>query len=148
MLVHKILTINATPDIIFGYWADFNNFQEFIPIIERIDVINDRLSRWAIRTPVGRSITFESLITVFEPGQRLVWESSHTNGYAKGDVLLADLGDQTRVELKFEYKLHKGWMQNLSRLAGHFGFPSVAFDHGLARIKEKIEADADSWCSN
>ena len=141
MIIHKILTIKATPDRVFSYWADFNNFQEFIPIIERIDVINERLSRWDIHTPIGRSISFESLITVFEPGQRLVWESSHANGYAKGDVQLADLGEQTRVELKFEYELHKRWMQNLSRLARHFGFPSVAFDHGLARIKEEIEYD-------
>lgn len=102
-------------------------------------MLDDKRSRWIIHAPLNHKIAFESLITTFEPGKNLVWESSHTDGHARGELKLTELGENTRVELDFEYTLHRGWMQNIARLVSHFGFPSLAFDHGLARIKEQIE---------
>lgn len=139
MLLHKNLTINASAQEVFDYWADFRNFQQYIPIIERIDILDDRRSRWIIHAPLGHNVTFESLITTFEPGKNLVWESRHADGFARGDLRLTEQGEHTRVDLVFEYDLYRGWMQNIARLVSHFGFPSLAFDHGLARIKEEIE---------
>jgi len=139
MLLHKNLTINASALEVFDYWADFRNFQQYIPIIERIDLLDDRRSRWVIRTPLSHKVTFESLITTFEPGKNLVWESRHAGGFARGELSLTELGENTRVDLDFEYSLNRRWMQNIARLVSHFGFPSLAFDHGLARIKEQIE---------
>ena len=141
VLLHKSLTVNASPEEIFNYWSDFRNFQQFIPMIESIEILDDKRSRWKIHAPLGHKVVFESLITTFEPGENLVWESDHADGFAKGNLKLAALGKSTRVELDFEYSLHRGWMQNIARLVSHFGFPSLAFDHGLARIKEKIEKD-------
>ena len=139
MLLHKNLTINASAQEVFDYWADFRNFQQYIPIIERIDILDDRRSRWVIYAPLSHKVTFESLITTFEPGKNLVWESRHADGFARGDLRLTESGKNTHVELDFEYTLYRGWMRNIARLVSHFGFPSLAFDHGLARIKEQIE---------
>jgi uncharacterized membrane protein len=139
MLLHKKLTINATPQQVFDYWADFRHFQQFIPVIERIDILDERRSRWVIHAPLSHRVIFESLITTFEPDKNLVWESRHADGFARGELRLTESGDNTQVELDFEYKLHRGWMRNVARLVSHFGFPSHAFDHGLARIKEQIE---------
>ena len=141
MLLHKNLTINASVQEVFDYWADFRNFQQYIPIIERIDILDDRRSRWVIRAPLSHKVTFESLITTFEPGKNLVWESRHADGFARGDLRLIESGENTHVELDFEYTLYRGWMRNIARLVSHFGFPSLAFDHGLARIKEQIEKE-------
>ena len=141
VLLHKKLTINAPAQQVFAYWADFRNFQQFIPMIESIEILDDKHSRWKIHAPLGHKVVFESLITTFEPGKNLVWESHHADGFARGDLRLTALGESTRVELDFEYNLHRGWMQNIARLVSHFGFPSLAFDHGLAHIKEKIEKD-------
>ena len=141
MVLHKKLTINAPAQQVFAYWADFRNFQQFIPLIETIDILDDKRSRWVVHAPLGHKVIFESLITTFEPGKNLVWESSHVDGFARGQLRLFELGENTRVELDFEYSLHRHWMQNIARLVSHFGFPSLAFDHGLARIKEKIEKE-------
>lgn len=138
---HKRLTIKAPPQKVFTYWADFRNFQEFIPIIDSIEILNDKKSRWIISAPLGYEVAFESLITTFEPDSNLVWESIHADGNARGELRLTEQGDSTRIELYFEYRLYRNWMQNIARLVSHFGFPSLAFDHGLARIKEKIEED-------
>ena len=141
MLLHKTITINASAQQVFDFWADFRNFQQFIPIIKSIEILDDRHSRWIIHAPLSHKVSFESLITTFEPGQTLVWESSHADGFARGELRLFELDNMTRVELDFEYKLHRHWMQKIAGLVSHFGFPSIAFDHGLARIKETIEKD-------
>ncbi|MCG6938644.1 MAG: SRPBCC family protein [Gammaproteobacteria bacterium] len=141
MVLHKELTINAPAQQVFAYWADFRNFQQFISMIETIEVLDDKRSRWVIHAPLGHKVVFESLITTFEPNKNLVWESSHADAFARGDLRLVEQGESTRVELDFEYNLYPHWMQNIARLVNRFGFPSLAFDHGLARIKEKIEKD-------
>ncbi len=139
--LHKKLTINAPAKKVFDFWADFRNFQEFIPVIDSIEILDDKQSRWVIHAPLGHKVTFESLITTFEPGSHLIWESSHADGHATGDLKLTERGETTRVDLNYEYCLRIDWMQNIARLVSHFGFPSLTFDHGLARIKEKIEKD-------
>ena len=139
MVLHKKLTIKAPAQQVFAYWADFRNFQQFIPMIESIEILDDKRSRWAIHAPLGHEVLFESLITTFEPGKNLVWQSEHADGHARGDLRLTSLGESTHVELDFEYSLHRSWMQNIAQLVSHFGFPSLAFDHGLARIKQQIE---------
>ena len=144
VLLHKNLTINASPQRIFAYWADFRNFQQFIPMIESIELLDDKRSRWKIHAPLGHKVVFESLITTFEPGKNLVWESAHADGHARGNLRLTALGKSTQVEIDFEYCLHRNWMQNIARLVSHFGFPSLTFDHGLARIKEKIEKEVNA----
>ena len=141
MLLKKKLTINASAQQVFDYWADFRHFQQFIPIIKSIEILDDRRSRWLIHAPLGHNVSFESLITTFEPGKTLIWESSHADGFARGELRLFERDNKTRVELDFEYKLHRLWMQKIAGLVSHFGFPSLAFDHGLAGIKEKIEKD-------
>jgi len=141
MLLHKQITINASTQQVFGYWADFRHFQKFVPIIEHIDILDDRRSHWIIHTPMGHKVVFESVITTFEPGKILTWVSHHADGHARGEIRLTESGGSTQVELNFEYNLHRSWMQKVATMVGHFGFPSLAFDHGLKQIKEKIEQD-------
>jgi len=139
MKLHKKLMINASAQQVFDYWADFRHFQDYIPVIDSIEVLDDKRSRWVIHVPLGHRVHFESVITTSVPGKRLVWVSHHTDGHARGELTLKQADKSTRVELDFEYSLHRSWMQNIAHLVSHFGFPSLAFDHGLRQIKEKIE---------
>ena len=141
MILHKKITINAPAKQVFSYWANFQNFQQLVSIIESIEILDEKKSRWKILAPMGHNIYFQSLITRFKAGKYLSWESHHNDGYACGELRLSASGDYTLVELDFEYNLYQPWMQNIARIVSHFGFPSRAFDHGLLRIKEKIERE-------
>lgn len=139
--LHKSLSIDAPAQKVFEFWSNFANFQEFIAIIDRIDVLDHKTSRWIIRAPLGYEISFTSTIVELERDKRLVWESVHDYGSARGELALTESGGRTRVELDFEYSLRHTWMQAVARLLNRHGFPSRAFDHGLERIKRKIERD-------
>jgi len=137
--LNKHISINATARKVFEFWADFRNFQQFIPIIKSIEILDDKRSRWIIHAPLGHSVKFDSFITEYKPGEVLAWESRHPDGYAKGRVVLSEHNGATQVELDYEYLLQVAWMQKIAHIVKRFGFPSVAFDHGLERIKDKIE---------
>ena len=139
--LHKNLSIDAPARQVFDFWSNFTNFQEHISIIDHIDVLDERTSHWIIRAPLGHEITFTSTIVELETDKHLVWESVHHNGNARGEITLTEIEGRTRVELDFEYSLHHRWMQNVARLLYLHGFPSQAFDHGLERIRRKIERD-------
>jgi uncharacterized membrane protein len=140
--LHKCLNIDAPARQVFDFWSNFANFQEFIAVIDRIDVHDDRTSRWIIRAPLGHEVSFTSTIVELEADKRLVWESVHHNGNARGELTLTETDGRTRVELDFEYSLRQNWMQSVARSLNRHGFPSRAFDHGLERIKRKIEQEA------
>jgi uncharacterized membrane protein len=146
--LHKYLTVDVSARQVFEFWSNFANFQEFISIIDRIDVIDDRTSRWIIRAPLGHEITFTSTIVELEADKHLVWESVHHNGTARGELTLTEADGRTRVELDFEYSLRHDWMQRVARLLNRHGFPSRAFDHGLERIRRKIEREAEKSVSD
>jgi uncharacterized membrane protein len=139
--LHKSLSIDAPARLVFDFWSNFANFQQFIAVIDRIDVLDERTSRWIIRAPLGHEIAFTSTIVELEADKRLVWESVHHNGNARGELTLTELDGRTSVELDFEYNLRHDWMQGIARVLARHGFPSRAFDHGLERIKRKIERD-------
>jgi uncharacterized membrane protein len=139
--LHKHLSIDAPARQVFEFWSNFANFQEFISMIDRIDVLDDITSHWIIRAPLGHEIIFTSTIVELEADKRLVWESVHHSGNARGELTLTQIGGRTRVELDFEYTLRHGWMLRVARLLSRHGFPSRAFDHGLERIRRKIEQE-------
>jgi len=140
--LHKNLSIDAPAKQVFEFWSNFANFQEFISVIDRIDVLDDKTSRWIISAPMGHEITFTSTIVELEPDERLVWESVHHSGRASGTITFTESGGRTRVELDFEYSLRHHWMQRVAQLLSRHDFPSHSFDHGLDRIKQKIEQEA------
>ena len=140
--LHKHLSIDAPARRVFDFWSNFANFQEFISVIDRIDVLDDKTSRWIIRAPLGHEITFTSTIVELEANRRLVWESVHHSGSARGELTLTETDGRTRVELDFEYSLRHHWMQRVAQLLSRHDFPSHSFDHGLDRIKQKIEQEA------
>ncbi len=39
-------------------------------------------------TLLGHKVLFESLITTFEPGKKLVWEARHADGYTREGTLM------------------------------------------------------------
>jgi hypothetical protein len=84
------------------------------------------------------------VITTFEPNSTIAWESRHNNGFARGEIKLYEQHERTHVILEFEYHLYRPRLQSIARVVSHLGFPSLTFDHGLGRIKEKIEADVNA----
>ncbi len=137
--VHKTITIDAPPSRVFDFWADFRNFPKFIPLIDSVEVLDERHSRWTVKAPLGKTVEFDSRITVLRPNERLCWETRHALGISHGSLRFSEEGAATRVDCDFDYAVKPFWLRRLARLMSELGFPSRAFDEGLRRIKHEIE---------
>lgn len=137
--LHKKLKVNAAPDEVFSCWMKYPEFQDFIPAIESIELLDDKRSRWTVNTPLHKTVSFESRITGVEPGKSLAWESSHPEVSSSGRVQLVPHGDGTEVTLTLSFDFSHEWVSDLADMLAHFGFPSHAIDQGLELIKAHIE---------
>jgi uncharacterized membrane protein len=135
----KTLYIKAPVNAVFGFWSDFRNFPDFIWLIERVSILDETRSRWVVKAPMGKKVEFDSQITKLVEDESIVWRSSHYAVDSQGEITFSDNDDETRVQLVFSYSIKLRWVHKLAKAMNRLGFPSVTFDEGLKRIKNKIE---------
>jgi uncharacterized membrane protein len=70
------LTIDRPRQDLYDFWRDLTNLPAFMENIERIDVVDARLSHWIVEAPAGQTVEWDSIITEDRPGQRIAWEST------------------------------------------------------------------------
>ena len=71
----ETVTIDRPAEELFSYWRDVQNLAGFMENIESIERIDDRRSRWTVKAPGDRTVSWESLITNEEPGRSISWRS-------------------------------------------------------------------------
>lgn len=137
--VRTAVTIDAEPERVYAFWSDLENFKTFIPALADVRMLDDLHSCWVVRAPLGYEIRFDSRIVERRPPERLVWETRHHAGTARGELTFSGDGRGTRVDVDFSYSLANPWLRRLARAMRGFHFPEHAFEVGLRRIKERIE---------
>ena len=88
---------------------------------------------------MGKTVEFESQITKLVDNKCIVWHSRHYAVDSQGEITFNDREGETRVQLVFSYTIKLRWVHKLAKVMNRLGFPSVTFDEGLRRIKNKIE---------
>lgn len=134
------VTIEAAVERVFAFWSDLESFPCFIPALAAVRRLDEKRSRWVIRAPLDYEIHFDSTIVENAPPARLVWETRHSAGQARGELTFREDGTHTRVDLVFRYALHSDWLQPLARLMHRLGFPARTLEAGLVQIKRQIES--------
>jgi uncharacterized membrane protein len=86
----EAVTIGRPPDELYAFWRDVNNLPKFVENLASIEKIDDVRSRWTVKAPGGKTVSWESVITDDRPGKGLSWQS------AEG----ADLPNRGKVEFK------------------------------------------------
>jgi uncharacterized membrane protein len=89
-LVAEAVTINRSPDELYRFWQDPTNLVRVMDNICAIEPIDDRRSRWTVKAPAGKEVSWESVITNDVPGQEITWQS----------VEGADIANNGRIEFR------------------------------------------------
>lgn len=87
-LLAEAVTINRRPQELYDFWRDPENLASVMENIAAIERIDDRRSRWTVKAPAGKEVSWESVITEDVPGEAITWQS------AEG----ADIANSGRVE--------------------------------------------------
>lgn len=89
-LLAEVVTINAPAQELYAFWRDTPRLAEVLENVVSIEAIDANRSRWTVKAPAGREVSWESVITDDQPGSSISWQS------AEG----ADVANSGRVEFK------------------------------------------------
>jgi uncharacterized membrane protein len=74
-LVGRTVTINKPRAELYAYWRDFSKLASFMDNVERIDLLDERRSRWVVKAPGEGTVEWIAAITDEKDGEYIAWAS-------------------------------------------------------------------------
>jgi uncharacterized membrane protein len=105
-LLGNTVTIGRPRQELYDVWRDFTQFPRFMENVETVEKLDDRLSRWTIKAPVGSAVELVTRITEENPGESIAWEAEPESDIkTEGGVEFLDAGPArgTMVRLTLRY---------------------------------------------
>lgn len=140
--VERSVTINRPVAEVYRFWHDFENLPHFMSHLESVKNLTAGRSRWTVRGPAGRDITWEAEIVGDIENEMISWCSLEdadipNAGSVRFEALPNSQGTVVRVSLK--YSPPGGRLGAVvARLFGEEPHQQVADD--LRRFKQLMEA--------
>jgi len=86
-LVSASVIVGKSPQECYDFWRDPTNMTRISPMVESVTVVDERTSRWLIRSPLGNKIEWDCKITGETRGQRISWRSVDGGGLYHAGVV-------------------------------------------------------------
>jgi uncharacterized membrane protein len=137
----KSIIVDRTPEELYRYWRNLENLPNFVEILESVEVLDQKHSRWTILAPAGVRMTWDAEITIDRENEMIGWvaaagSSVETAGYVRFERAPGGRGTVVRVAL--EYNPPGGKIgAAVSSLLGKR--PSVHIEEALRRFKQLME---------
>jgi uncharacterized membrane protein len=100
--------INKSPEELYAFWRNFENFPQFMTHLESVRKIDDMRSHWVAKAPkiYGGQVEWDAEVTADEPNSRIAWRALpgsdvEHRGSVKFQRALGDRGTTVRVELEY-----------------------------------------------
>lgn len=140
-LVSDAVTVGKPADDLYAIWRDLAGLPRLMTHLERVEVLDERRSRWTVKAPAGASVSWDAELTADEPGRRIAWQSlPGATIENSGEVVFRPApGDRgTEVVVRLAYKAPGGTTGAvLARIAGQE--PSQQLRDDLMRFKREQE---------
>ena len=139
--IERAFTILAPAQELYARWRDLASLPAIMTHLERVEVIDERRSRWTAKGPANLRATWEAEIIEDEPSRRIAWRSVSGSVPNAGSVRFREApGDRgTELHLEMEWAPPGGALG--SSLAHFIGDdPGLMVNNDLRRFKATIEA--------
>lgn len=139
--VERAITINRSPEEVYGAWRRFETLPTFMNHLESVQVTGDRTSHWTAKGPAGRKVEWDAEITEDRPNEAIAWRSLpgatvQSSGSVRFDS--APRGGGTEVRVKLDYSPPGGELgATVARLFGEE--PAQQLREDLLRFKQVME---------
>lgn len=138
--VTKTITVNRTPDEVFRFWRNFENFPRFMAHLESVTVDGPR-SHWRAKAPAGMTASWDAEIISEREGELIAWRSLEgadipNSGTVRFKAAPGDRGTEIHVELHYDPP-GKRLGALVAKLFGEE--PSQQIDGDLRRFKQVME---------
>lgn len=97
-LLAETVTINRPARELYDFWRDPTNLAMVMDNIQAIERIDDQRSRWTVKAPAGRTVSWESVVTSEVPGELITWQSAPGADVANsGRIEFRDVGERGTI---------------------------------------------------
>jgi uncharacterized membrane protein len=100
--------INKSPEELYTFWRNFENFPQFMSHLESVKKIDDTRSHWVAKAPklYGGSVEWDAEVVADEPNSRIAWRTAPDSdvihqGSVKFERAPGNRGTIVRVELNY-----------------------------------------------
>jgi uncharacterized membrane protein len=137
--IQKTLFIEAPPDQVYEFWADYENFPLFMSNVREVRDLGGGRSHWVVRGPGGVPIEWDAVLTEQVPGEILAWRSRPGSMLENaGAIRFRPEGQGTRVDLRLCYSPPIGGAgRAVAQLLG--ADPRAKLNEDLGRLKSLLE---------
>jgi uncharacterized membrane protein len=137
--VQKTITIDAPVEEVLRFWSTMTTFPRFMAHLREVRELGNGRSHWVAEGPGGVRVSWDAVITRFEPNTVLAWQSEPGAIVANaGSIRFVSVAGGTRVDIKLSYNPPAGALGHM--VAKLFGAdPKSELDDDLVRLKSLIE---------
>jgi uncharacterized membrane protein len=97
-LIEEAVTINRPASELYAFWRDPANLVGVMENVVSIEPLGDTRSRWTVKAPAGREVSWESVVTNDLPDSELSWQSAEGADIANsGRIRFEDAGRRGTV---------------------------------------------------
>jgi uncharacterized membrane protein len=137
----KSIIVDRSPEELYRYWHDFENLPKFVDMLEHVEMIDSRRSRWTVLAPGGLRLTWDAEITIDRANEMIGWQSGKgsmidTAGYVRFERAPGGRGTMVRVALQYNPPAGKLGAVLVS-LTGQR--PAAYIEKALRRFKQLME---------
>jgi uncharacterized membrane protein len=139
--VRKAITINRTPEEVYGFWHNLENLPRFMEHLEAVRQLDDRRSYWKVKAPLGTTVEWTAETVEDRPNELISWRSVEDSQVPNSGTVrfVRAPGDRgTEVHLDIAYDPPAGAIgATIAKLFGRE--PSQQVDGDLRRLKQVLE---------
>jgi uncharacterized membrane protein len=133
------LIVSANQQTTWDFVSNYQNFDQFMPNIKSIVMLEGNLSEWHLSGPLGIPVSWQAT-TITDAPKRLAWQSVEgvidTNGYIELETVEAT---HTKITVFIEYQPPLGAIGEAFALL--FKDPQNMLEEGLAKLGGLLSAN-------
>ena len=137
--IQKTITIDAPPEQVFTFLANYDNFPRFMRNVLSVETLADGRSHWKVAGPAGTTVEWDAITTRVDFNERIEWSTVEGSAVEHvGRIRIEPLGTGTRVQLQMSYTPPAGVVGHA--VAKLFGAdPKSQLDDDLMQLKRALE---------
>lgn len=143
--IRRTIEINRPPAELYRFWRSLENLPRVMSYLDSVQVIDDRLSHWVVKTFAGApSIEWDAEIINDIENERIGWRSlrdADVDHAGSVEFEPTGNGQRTRLTVTMQYQPPAGHLGTaIAKLFGED--PERKIEQDLQRFKESMEAGA------
>jgi uncharacterized membrane protein len=102
--VHESVEVQAPPQDLFLYWANFQNLSRILRNVEEVRMTGQVTSHWRVKGPLGKTVEYDARTTEMSLERGIAWNSVEGEVNTSGQVRFEEVAPgRTRVEVTMNY---------------------------------------------